>query len=271
MIVNLNINTLIGGAVETSVLLGIVLLLRKPVARWFGSSAAYTLWLLPLAGLLLPRVNINKGAMYLPTEIITSYTSAADQMLVNPIAIHTFNVSQFGGLELLFLWMVIGLAWLGFQLLNYRHHYKKNLLLSSECPSPVREIGKSAAREIGLKRMPKIRVCTNGGTPSVMGLFKPMVILPQNFVDEYSPAEQKLVLAHELMHIKRRDLWAGFAALLFRAFNWPNPLVHIAAHYFRTDQEASCDSSVLNVMSGEQVRAQYMSAVVKTAKPCTGV
>ena len=39
---------------ETSLLIGIVLLSRPPIRRVFGANVAYTLWLIPLIGVLLP-------------------------------------------------------------------------------------------------------------------------------------------------------------------------------------------------------------------------
>ena len=271
MIINLNINAFIEGAIEVSVLLGLVLLLRKPVAKLFGSNAAYTLWLLPALGLLLPRIDIGQGTMNLPVEIVTSYTNIADKAVIMPLAVSVADAPLRMPFYLFYGWIIIGLLWLGFQLFSYRHYYQQSKLCSRDSEGELRELAKGVASEIGLRKVPKMRICVNGGEPSVMGLLRPMIVLPQDFVDGYSRAEQRLVLAHEMMHIKRRDLWAGFGALLFRAFNWPNPLVHIAAHYFRADQEAACDSSVLKIMNGTQTRTDYMKTVVKTAKPCTGV
>ena len=44
------VDTLVG----TGVLIAAALVLRRPVARWFGPRAAYALWLLPLIRLMLP-------------------------------------------------------------------------------------------------------------------------------------------------------------------------------------------------------------------------
>ena len=209
--------------------------------------------------------------MNLPAEIVTSYTSLADKAVIMPLVVSVADAPLRMPFYLFYGWIIIGLLWLGFQLVSYRHYYQQSKLRSRDGEGELRALADGVASEIGLGKVPKIRVCANGGEPSVMGMLRPMMVLPQDFLHGYSKAEQRLVLAHEMMHIKRRDLWAGFGALLFRTFNWPNPLVHIAAHFFRADQESACDSSVLKIMDGAQTRTDYMRTVVKTAKPCTGV
>lgn len=270
MVLNLNLNTYVQGAIEVSVLLGIVLLLRKPIARYFGSQATYALWFLPVAGFMLPRIPIKTHDMVMPTQIVTAYTSITENEIVRPF-VYKADVSLPLLIYAFLAWVVIGVLWLVFHLLTYRYHYKNNQLNSLPIDPKLAVLAANVARDIGLKRMPAVRICVQGGTPSVMGLFKPMIVLPQSFSASYNSVEQRLVLAHEMMHIKRRDLWAGFGALLFRAVNWPNPLAHIAIYFFRTDQEAACDSSVVSVMSGKNIRSEYMKTVMKTANPCTGV
>ena len=82
--------------------------------------------------------------------------------------------------------------------------------------------------------------------PAVIGVLKPAIFLPRKFETDFTPDEQRFALAHEIAHIARGDLAASFAALLLRAIQWPNPLVHLALKAFKTDQEAACDAYVLS-------------------------
>ena len=61
----------------------------------------------------------------------------------------------------------------------------------------------------------------------LLGLF------PEQAQDEVF-AERRDALVHELMHLKRRDLWAFQAARIVAATQWFNPLAHIALKAFRT-------------------------------------
>ena len=61
------------------------------------------------------------------------------------------------------------------------------------------------------------------------------------FARRFTPAEQRLALAHELAHHRRGDLFADLAALLVLALHWFNPIAHRAYRAFRVDQEQACD------------------------------
>jgi hypothetical protein len=54
-----------------------------------------------------------------------------------------------------------------------------------------------------------------------------------------------LVLAHEQVHIDRRDALANLLQAAFQCVFWFNPLVHLAARRFRQDQELACDARVM--------------------------
>ena len=42
--------------VATSLLMAAVMMVRRPLARWLGAGAAYMLWILPLARMLMPAL-----------------------------------------------------------------------------------------------------------------------------------------------------------------------------------------------------------------------
>ena len=58
----------------TGVLIALVLLLRRPVAKGFGPGAAYALWLLPLLRLVLPPLRLPAAAADLPARRGTART-----------------------------------------------------------------------------------------------------------------------------------------------------------------------------------------------------
>src|SRR4029453_17840144 len=61
--------------------------------------------------------------------------------------------------------------------------------------------------------------------PAVVGLWRPLVILPWDLVREKSLAELEPLLAHELLHIRRGDLWIGLLQTLAQIVWWFHPLV----------------------------------------------
>jgi hypothetical protein len=72
-----------------------------------------------------------------------------------------------------------------------------------------------------------------------------------------------------LAHWKRLDLWVQCAWELLRTIFWFNPLVHLAAHAVRTDQELACDQSILGDC-GDRDRYHHGQALLAGAGVARG-
>ncbi|MEL6860386.1 MAG: M56 family metallopeptidase [Pseudomonadota bacterium] len=120
------------------------------------------------------------------------------------------------------------------------------------------------AKQLGIKRIPDVRASLLCSGPLVTGLKDPVILLPMWFEEDYDVAERRDALVHELMHLKRRDLWAFQAARIVAATQWFNPLAHIALKAFRTDQEAACDADVIS--RAKLSPAAYGRTLVKAAR-----
>jgi BlaR1 peptidase M56 len=93
-------------------------------------------------------------------------------------------------------------------------------------------------------------------------------VIPADFYERYSEAEQRLVIAHELAHVRRGDLYANAFATGLQITFWFNPLIHWATPRMRFDQELACDARVLGALPDLADQAKtYAGAVVKTAFP----
>lgn len=258
------------GICETSlavaVLIALVLLIRRPVARVFGARAAYALWLAPVTRLFLPDLNIIPVKevtefKYVTTDIIGALPNAA------PI-IETTSVDwlAFAAAIALFLWVAVAVAWVGLRLGDQRRVLRLARNDSIPAGAALQREANRIARELGLRRLPVIRLNENESGPLVMGLLQPHVFLPASFETTYDARERRLALAHEFGHIARGDLGVSFAATIFQAAQWPNPLAHVATKAFRTDQEAACDAYVLARCGGANAASVYASAIMKSVR-----
>lgn len=61
------------------------------------------------------------------------------------------------------------------------------------------------AGQLCLRRVPRIVLTTNGGSPFVCGLRRPYLVLPKNVLSSLDDAQLRQVMLHELAHLKRRD------------------------------------------------------------------
>ena len=81
--------------------------------------------------------------------------------------------------------------------------------------------------------------------PYISGVLQPEIMLPADFFQRFSPAQQQLILQHELTHWRRGDLFCNLLALGLLMLFWFNPLCWLAYRAYRQDQELACDALVL--------------------------
>jgi beta-lactamase regulating signal transducer with metallopeptidase domain len=77
------------------------------------------------------------------------------------------------------------------------------------------------------------------------GVARPKVILPAT-ADEWSDERARVVMSHELAHIRRGDWIVQLSAELLRACYWFNPLMWVACRRLRLESEHACDDEVMN-------------------------
>ena len=103
---------------------------------------------------------------------------------------------------------------------------------------------RALAAELGIS--PTITFLRSGraAMPMAWGVFRPAVLMPADA--DHWPAERlRIVLLHELAHVKRRDCLTHLLAQVACAAYWFNPLAWIAARHVRTERERACDDLVL--------------------------
>ena len=98
--------------------------------------------------------------------------------------------------------------------------------------------------------------------PAVVGLWRPIVVVPSDFATRYTPQEQRLILAHEAVHVRRRDPLMNAVCALIQCALWFHPLVHMAARRYRLDQELACDAAVMH--DHPMLKRSYANAMLKT-------
>jgi bla regulator protein BlaR1 len=100
----------------------------------------------------------------------------------------------------------------------------------------------------GLTRLPAAGVSDEVDAPMVVGLLRPMIVLPANRFSALSVPEQDMALCHELVHLRRRDLWLGCVPALAERLFFFHPLAHLAAREYLVAREAACDREVLRLL-----------------------
>lgn len=95
---------------------------------------------------------------------------------------------------------------------------------------------------LGIRRPPRLALSRVVAGPVVVGALSPIVVLPASAPAHFSTAEMRMLLAHELAHVRRRDLlWNWLAAATCGLFFF-HPLVWLACREWRHAQETECDA-----------------------------
>jgi HEAT repeat protein/beta-lactamase regulating signal transducer with metallopeptidase domain len=100
------------------------------------------------------------------------------------------------------------------------------------------------AEEMGVSSRLRFLRSGRASMPVATGLFRPSVIMPAD-ADTWSENRLRVVLLHELAHVRRRDCLTHVLAQASCAFYWFNPLAWLAVKRARAERERACDDLVL--------------------------
>lgn len=126
---------------------------------------------------------------------------------------------------------------------------------------PLADLLTRACEQMGIRRRPALRLTTAVTTPALVGLVRPQLLIPPSTASSLAPAQLRLVLLHELAHLRRGDLWIDLVATLLVAVHWFNPFVWLAAALYRADRELARDAMVLRA-AGEGEAQAYGRTIV---------
>jgi Antirepressor regulating drug resistance, predicted signal transduction N-terminal membrane component len=91
-------------------------------------------------------------------------------------------------------------------------------------------------------------VSANATTPMLIGLWKPVIVLPDTPLEKN---ELAMILSHELVHFKRGDLLVKLLVFIANALHWFNPVVYWLNKRISMFCELSCDEKVVRNMDAE--------------------
>ena len=98
-------------------------------------------------------------------------------------------------------------------------------------------------------------------SPVVFGCFRPVILVPAGFDDDFGAAQQEAMLAHELAHLAARDPFWQSAALWLCAALWWQPLAWWSRRRLRAASETAADEASLLVPDGPCVLAESLVAL----------
>lgn len=89
-------------------------------------------------------------------------------------------------------------------------------------------------------------------SPVLIGLTRPMILLPISAMSGVSQDQLEMILLHELAHVRRRDNWVNLAQRVIEALLFFHPAVWSVSEWIRVDREYCCDETVVTYTENER-------------------
>lgn len=232
------------------------------------------LWLptldLPLLPPAAPTAWLALPSVVVPWEVSTSEVVTAGRSPtegLRTVAVSTPAPTVAGWL---LLFWTTSLCWQGGQAIRQCFAVRRLRRTGSPLDGGSLDVWNVAlSRDLKLDRVSRLLSSTATDTPLLIGVFRPCIVLPEALLTTCAPEELRLILAHELAHVRRRDLLWGWLPLLARLVCGFHPLVRLAERELGMAQEIACDETALHLTGAAS--AAYGRLLVRVAAhfdPC---
>ena len=143
---------------------------------------------------------------------------------------------------------IVGAA-LGLGILIFRVRRTARIVATARQVEPsIRLTVRELSARVGVRRAVDVRRSSDVSAPMIAGLLQPVILLPSDRLETWSPDEQRMALCHELVHLRRGDLWLGCVPALAERLFFFHPLAILAAREYLLAREAACDRAVIELL-----------------------
>jgi multidrug resistance efflux pump/beta-lactamase regulating signal transducer with metallopeptidase domain len=123
------------------------------------------------------------------------------------------------------------------------------------------------ARSLGIARRVALGICARLKAPILVGIFKPMILLPPAALAGWSVEQLEMVLLHELAHVRRWDNFVNLVQRIVEALLFFHPAVWWISAWVRLERESCCDQIVVSRTGKPREYAETLAAFALTATP----
>ena len=259
----------------TMSLLALLYMASTPfLAKRYSEKGRYYAWLFIVIGLIIP-FRPQWGNTLVTVDMPNYAIAPVPQMVNDTIAFMptiaptesiaplptTFNISWWQGIAM--IWLIGMIGFIVYQAIRH-YRFTKTAKRWSEAITDEQMLSlfHELKSEMGIKKRIELYLCPCVGSPMMIGIVKPKILLP---TVELAQDELYFILKHELVHYKRKDILYKFLVLIATAIHWFNPVVYLMAKAIDVLCETSCDTEVVKNTS-ENTRQRYSEAIIGVVK-----
>ncbi len=99
--------------------------------------------------------------------------------------------------------------------------------------------------------------------PGVVGIRRPVLLLPEQITSQLDDRQLRAVLEHELCHVRRRDNLTSATHMIVEALFWFHPLVWWVGARLIREREKACDEAVVRSGHDAQTYAEGILTVCR--------
>lgn len=142
--------------------------------------------------------------------------------------------------EVVLVCLVVAVLLLGRDAAQYRA-FRKRIEAAAEPSEGLQKAADGLAASFGI-RSPRVLVTGDSSlAPFTGGIKNPFIVIPRPVLSALSEEELTVLLAHEMAHIRRRDLLWKWILLFFRRLSFLNPVVALPYRWLSLEMERVCD------------------------------
>ncbi len=242
---------LLNTAAEGTVLVAAVWLLLRLVGQQ-NSGTRFAIWFTALAGVVTLPFLAGSGLGATHSRPLSAANLHNEILLPSSWAFYLFAAWVVGA-GLLVLRLSVGL----WRVCQIRRRCS-TVELASLDPAAV-EIFR------GLVSSRRVQLCVSNdvAVPAAIGFFRPAIIFPAWLLPQLSTGEIKVILLHELAHLRRWDDWTNLAQKIAKAVFFFHPAVWWIENRLTLEREMACDDIVLTQTPSPK---DYASSLISFAE-----
>ncbi len=126
---------------------------------------------------------------------------------------------------------------------------------------PIVEACARLRQTLGVTRRVTLAACERIAAPVLVGILRPIILLPPSALTGWSPDEIEMVLLHELAHVRRWDNLINLVQRLVESLLFFHPAVWLVSGWVRREREACCDAVVVNRTKRPHAYAEMLVAL----------